>query len=257
MSVVKRVLMIVLPLILGLGIGFGYGQLQLKKQEKAHQAKIKEMNQRLSQAMRRFSEEKTLQAGLEDEKREVQAQVEELQKEKERLDSRNRELGAKTASLEAKASSCEAKAASLEKKAVSLEAKAASLEAGTASLEKKNSELAAHLSRTEAERDSLDQKLQETVQEVQVRNLALEKAAADWQKSQGDLKRMTQKFERCAGNNAQLSAIASDLVKKYQGKGVMDSILKKEPLTQLQRVELEKLVQEYRDKIEEQKIREK
>ncbi|NWF55222.1 MAG: hypothetical protein HXY45_10565 [Syntrophaceae bacterium] len=241
----------------GVGAGVFYGQTQLRNQEKAHQAKIKEMNQRLSQAMRRVSEEKSVQTTLEDEKKEVQARLDKLQKEKESLEGQNKDLAEKAAALETRVGSSEARAAGLEKKVASLEKKVGSLETNAASLEKKHSDLAARLSRTEAERNSLHQKLRETTEEVRARDQALKNAAADWQKSQGELKRMTQKYDRCAANNARLSALADELVKRYQGKGVMDSIMEKEPLTQVKKVELEKLCQEYRYKIEDQRIKEK
>jgi hypothetical protein len=53
-----------------------------------------------------------------------------------------------------------------------------------------------------------------------------------------------------------LVGIANELVDKYKDKGVFGSVLAKEPLTGVKKVELEHLVQEYGDKIEEHGIEE-
>jgi chromosome segregation ATPase len=69
-----------------------------------------------------------------------------------------------------------------------------------------------------------------------------------------NLKRTGLKLDRCVENNQRLAAIGEELLYRYENKGVMDSFLENEPFIQTQRVELEKLVQEYAEKIEKEKI---
>ena len=47
------------------------------------------------------------------------------------------------------------------------------------------------------------------------------------------------------------------MVQKQLSKSTVGSILKSEPLTQIGKVELERLTQEYKEKIEQEKIRNK
>ena len=228
-SRLRRVLPVVAGIIAGLALGLGYGQIQAKSLQKGHQIKIKEINQRLSQTQRKVSEEKALQASLEQEKQGVQEEVAKLTKEKGQYIVQRDELKAKAGSLEAKTASSEAKTASLEKRnsvmeaaAASLEAKVAALEKKGASLEAKNGQLTERIAKVEAERNTTNQK-----------------------------------YDQCAVNNARLYVIAEELIERYENRGFVSGLLEKEPLTQIKRVELERLVQDYKDKIDQQKVRSK
>jgi chromosome segregation ATPase len=67
------------------------------------------------------------------------------------------------------------------------------------------------------------------------------------------LKSFQSRLENCIKKNARLCIIADELLKRYEDKGVISAIMSKEPVTQMERVELEKLVQEYREEINKQK----
>lgn len=49
--------------------------------------------------------------------------------------------------------------------------------------------------------------------------------------------------------NAELAKITRQLLARYQGKGVMDALLHREPFTQIERVRMQNMLQEYEDKI--------
>ncbi len=225
-----RVLIGVVGILVGLMAGLLYGHVQLATEQKAHQAKLREINQRLSMAQRRFSEEKS---HLEDDSLAVQAQLDTLGKEKEHLTLENGQLKAKSAALETASSA-------LDKKAASLEARANSVDA-------KNKDLAERLAKVETDRAALDRKQQQTFQTLQEREKELKQLTADSQA----------KYNRCAEHNARLCTIAEELVHKYESKGVVKTLLSKEPITQIQKVELEKLVQDYKDRIDQHKIESK
>lgn len=54
--------------------------------------------------------------------------------------------------------------------------------------------------------------------------------------------------------NAELAKITRQLLERYQGKGVMDALLHREPFTQIERVRMQNMLQEYEDKIGEQTL---
>jgi chromosome segregation ATPase len=64
------------------------------------------------------------------------------------------------------------------------------------------------------------------------------------------LENETKQHQSSREKNIKLAGIAQDLAKNYQKKGVVDVLRTNEPLTQLKKVELEKLVQEYLDQID-------
>ncbi|MBL0700671.1 MAG: hypothetical protein JJV92_07310 [Desulfosarcina sp.] len=68
------------------------------------------------------------------------------------------------------------------------------------------------------------------------------------------LKRSGFMLTRCREDNAGLCGIAEELVKKYKNKGILNSIIEKEPVTQIKKVQLEKFTAEYIDTINQHKI---
>jgi len=225
-SSVKRLLPCALGILAGLALGLGYGHMRLQSEQGAHQARVREMTQRLSQAQRKYAQAEALQTTLEDEQQGAMARAEEVRKERERLLSENKVL-------KSRADALEAQAASLEKKHALSEAKAASLES-------KNGRLAERLAGVEADRSALDRKDRQTFQTLQDR--------------EKELKQESRKYDQCAEHNARLYAIGEELIRKYRDKGVVKALLQKEPLTQIERVEFEKLAQDYKDKIDQQRM---
>ena len=226
----KKMLIGALGLVVGLSAGLIYGHIQLDNEQKVYQGKLKEMSQRLSQTQRKFVEERTLQESLEDDKQTVQSRLDALQKEKEHLIAENKQL-------KAKADALETQAASLDKKAASLEARATSLDT-------KNGQLSERLTKVEADGAALDRKQKQTFQTLQEREKELKQLTADSHRQ----------YDQCAGHNARLYTIAEELISRYENKGVVKTILTKEPFIQIEKVELEKIVQDYKDKVNEQKL---
>ncbi|MEW5802451.1 MAG: hypothetical protein AB1847_10170 [bacterium] len=71
---------------------------------------------------------------------------------------------------------------------------------------------------------------------------------------ESEVEKVRQKLGQCEAHNARLCAIADELINKYQTKGLVNTLLQKEPFTQIRRVEVDELMQEYHDKIEQQKL---
>ncbi|MEJ2686360.1 MAG: hypothetical protein P8124_03970 [Gammaproteobacteria bacterium] len=56
-------------------------------------------------------------------------------------------------------------------------------------------------------------------------------------------------FQQCEGKNIKLYKANVDLLKRYADKGVMAALLQKDPVTGLQQVKVENILQEYREKL--------
>ena len=65
------------------------------------------------------------------------------------------------------------------------------------------------------------------------------------------LRKVNEDLDVCRTHNGRLCAIADDLVKARARNG---SFLQKEPLVQIKRIELEKITQDYCDKIDAEKL---
>lgn len=208
---------------MGLLIGLAYGHMQTQAVKKADQAKIREITQRLSQAQRRYT---AAQTTCEDESQAHLAEAGKLNQEKERLVAENKGLKTKVDALTSSVAS--------------LEKKHAASEARSASIESKNGQLTEHLAKTEADCRALEQKERMTLQTLQER--------------EKELKALNRKYDQAAEQNARLYAIGDELIRHYESKGVMKTLLAKEPFTQIKRVEMEKLSRDYKEKIDRQKL---
>ncbi len=67
-------------------------------------------------------------------------------------------------------------------------------------------------------------------------------------------KRLEEGIRVCEKKNAELYQISVELMEKYQSKGIISSLLQAEPFTQLEKVRVQNLLQEYLDKADAAKI---
>jgi DNA repair exonuclease SbcCD ATPase subunit len=61
-------------------------------------------------------------------------------------------------------------------------------------------------------------------------------------------------LDACSKDNVTLYQTSLDLIERYENKGVWDAMLEREPVTQLKRVELENVVQDYRTRVNAAKV---
>ena len=66
--------------------------------------------------------------------------------------------------------------------------------------------------------------------------------------------RQAQIIQACEEKNVALYQLGTDLLQRYRNKGVMDAVKQAEPFTQLERVKVENLLQEYAEKMDAKKI---
>lgn len=223
-SELKKYIVPAAAVVIGLIIGLGLGQLQIKKEQRVFQEKIKEANKKIAFIQRKMVEEKAEATAATEQK--CRSDLDLLQKEKDVQAGQLGKLKDQTHSLEAKIDSM-----TKEAEAVSVRTKKELQEAG-----QKYAQAARH-----------NKDLEDGLKKVTGEKGAL----------QAELKKTTRNLDRCETNNANLCIIAEELVKAYRNKGIGASILEKEPLTQIRKVELEQLTQKYREDIEQQKIRKK
>ena len=113
---------------------------------------------------------------------------------------------------------------------------------------KKSSEAA--LGKSRGNYTSLNENFQTTTQN-------LLKVEADKNQLQETLGEQAQLLVSCEDNNAKMVQINRELLARYEKKGALDVMLQREPLTQLKRVEIENIAQEYQDKIDQLEFKKK
>jgi chromosome segregation ATPase len=113
---------------------------------------------------------------------------------------------------------------------------------------KKNSE--ASLAKSREGNAALSENLQKTT-------LNLRQTETEKTQLQATVVDQAQLIESCEANNVKMLQINRELLVDYEKKGFMDAMLQREPLTQLKRVEIENIVQEYQDRIDRSEFRKK
>jgi len=95
------------------------------------------------------------------------------------------------------------------------------------------------------------QKLVEKYKEL-VENLRM--VEADKSAAQTKVADQDRRLNDCSAKNTKLYQVNLELLDRYENKGVWDALLQLEPVTQLKRVEIESVVEEYKDKISQQRV---
>ncbi len=113
---------------------------------------------------------------------------------------------------------------------------------------KKNSEAA--LGKSRGSYTSLNENFQETTQD-------LLKVESEKTQLQETIVEQAQLIVSCEDKNARMVQINRELLRHYEKKGPLDAMLQREPLTQLKRVEVENIAQEYQDKIDQMEFKKK
>lgn len=111
---------------------------------------------------------------------------------------------------------------------------------------KKSSETS--LAKAHENNATLNENLQKTAQN-------LHQTESEKTQLQATVVDQAQLIESCAAKNVTMVQINRELLDHYAKKGCFDAMLQREPLTQLERVEIENVVQEYQDQIDKQEFK--
>lgn len=179
--------------------------------------------------------------------RRAQQQLQLLQQEKSALAQRESTL---TAELEDAKQRAGALGATVEK----AEARSQSSIAEAARLRKE-------LASVSADRDAIRQRLTDAEAKIAATaaahaqsdaQLKLAQRSAEQLKHDGEQK--AQAIQSCENKNRKLYQLNVELVNRFNNRTAFDALLEAEPFTQLKRVEIENLLEEYRDKVDAERV---
>ena len=154
--------------------------------------------------------------------------------------------GALRQAQQAEAAAEEAKLV-LEKKVEEMEAEC---RRRTAALENRTETCAKNIEALKENRDQYKTKLAETVQIVKERNDMIYHLTSEKDLLTITLQEKTSILGRCEKHNGKLVELSDELVTAYENKGMGTSLLQGEPFTKIKKVEIEKYIQLYRDRID-------
>lgn len=210
-------------LVLALGAS-GYGLYRLDAERKILHQEVDSLNNRTALLQKKISEQKALTEAMRRAKQEVESQARDLAFHLAKLEKKNTELENAIADHEKKMTamrtSCEETITSHKERYESLQTAFEKLRDESNSIIREKNQ---QITQVSNERDALD----------------------------ASLKQETFQRKRCVDHNSRFAVLTEELVKRYENKGVLSSVGQIEPFTQLKKVEIEKICQEYRDRIDE------
>jgi hypothetical protein len=210
-----------------LAAGFAVSPALAQEQE---DKRAKEALRRLQLQQRDFNEQK---AALEQAKAKAEKDLADKDKELKRLQARLKKLeaGNKDAESDLKLAGEQLKQARAESADLGVKLALERERADKSGDDFRQSQAA--LEKTEAERRTLDAR---TLEQREI------------------VGRQARLIQACEEKNAELARIGGDLLQRYRDKGFVDALKQNEPFTQIERVRMENLWQDYRDKLDAQKV---
>ncbi|ESS68695.1 hypothetical protein MGMO_144c00060 [Methyloglobulus morosus KoM1] len=168
--------------------------------------------------------------------REITSERDALKTERDTLKTESEKLTADIAKLKKEKSEAESSAASVENRL--------------------SNELTAQKTNNEAITDRLEKtnaKLLEVIEKYKALNQEKNTLSANHANLE-DVQRQTKtELQHCEENNIKMFKAGKEVLKSYENKGVLDSLLTSEPALQINSVEMETLIQGYEDKLRKEK----
>lgn len=226
----KIVRWIAVGAVAGLVIFWGVATYQLIQERNGLRVALAAEQNRYKMLHRKYAEEKALSASLQRAKLAAEGALRQAQEALETARAEQERLGTELAQVEEKYAQ------------------------KTVKLEERVEQYKEQLAKLVENRDQYKAKLAETVAVVKERNAMIYTLTNEKETLTANLQETTSTLNRCEKHNARLSVLSEELVTAYENKGVGASILQKEPLTGLKQVEVEKLIQQYRDRIDNENL---
>lgn len=179
--------------------------------------------------------------------RRVQQQLQVLQQEKSDLAQRETALAAELVTAKERAAALSSTIEKAESRSRSSDSESARVRRDLAIALADRDAARARLNEAEAKIAALNSSQTQTAQQLKTSQLA-----ADQLKREGEKKE--QGIQSCESKNRKLYELNVELLDRFNKKTSLDTFLQAEPFTQLKRVETENLLQEYRDKIDAERI---
>jgi len=265
-----KIIISIIALLVGLIVGLGIGQFQMKKEKKIFQDKMQEASRKIAFIQKKMAEEKNEATASIEQK--CQNDLDQLQNEKKALGEQIGKLKELVRKLEADMKQTEEAFTRVQKEfQEERQQHAQSSQQARILAAKKEEELKEQVRKLEGKLRQTEEAFTRTQKELQEErenyaqasrhNRDLEnqqkKLTAEKQVLQTELEKTKRNLGQCEVNNAKLCILAEEVVKAYWNKGIGATLMQKEPLTQIRKVELEQLTQAYREEIEKQRIKKK
>jgi chromosome segregation ATPase len=183
--------------------------------------------------------------------REILRRVQEAQKQAEEARAR----------AEAEKSAVEGQLADVQKKAKAVEAGVAQERRRAVELQQKLDAMTRDHAAADAERKSLAEKLRQAREqndqataELARQQEALAARAKEISSLQASGRQGAAALATCEEKNGALAVVATELMDKYRDVGFWDALRRREPFTRVRRVQVENLLEDYRDRVEASRI---
>jgi len=201
----------------------GYLNWKITKERDQLSAALETEQHRFKLLKKKYAEQKALTASIQRAKLVVEGRLAQAQQEMDSIKKEKETLQDKIAGLEKE------------------------FERKTASLESRLGKQSQRIARLKEIQEQYKTKLAEAVQVARERHAKILQLEADKGDLTARLQEKTSGLRRCEEHNVRLSQLSEEVVHAYYDKGTGSSI---EPFTKIKQVELEKIVQKYLDRID-------
>lgn len=172
--------------------------------------------------------------------RRMQMQVKQVQDEKVALEQEKAALGKELETLKKKTGEIESTVARANRSKAAAEKEAEALKQVKIELSEKIA--------------ALEKQFSESQQGLRDTRQSLQQETSQKQRLEQNLGTRDKELSVCETKNKKLYQYQVELINRAQNRGSLDALLEMEPLTQMKRVEIENLLEEYRDKIDNEQI---
>lgn len=186
--------------------------------------------------------------------RRLQDQTRKAEQDKATLAAEADELKKKLKDAEQSATRNVKKSRDVEKALAQAEQQNATLNVEKVNLTERLDQLTRSLAEIRDELAKTDQKVREGGAALDRAALAQQVQKAELDRAQSVIGQRDREVRVCEAKNLKLYEYNVQLLGRYQGKGFLDVLRQKEPITGMKNVEIENLLEEYRDKIDAQQI---
>jgi chromosome segregation ATPase len=124
----------------------------------------------------------------------------------------------------------------------------------TASIAAKARQLEKDIEAANSEKVELRARLDEAVKQNHAVSAKRDRLEQDLKNNAGVLAKENKQRKLCESNNGELYRIGRELVEWYSNKGAFYAVLEAEPFTRIKSVEMENLLENYREKLEGQRL---
>lgn len=139
--------------------------------------------------------------------------------------------------------------------------KSGELESSASRANKRKAALEKEVEARQQDKTKLSEQIEQLKKELAESQLALRDTRQNLQQETSEKKRLEQNLsargkalEVCEANNQKLYQYHAELINRAQKRGSLDALLDRDPVLGLKRVEIENVLEEYRDKIEKEHI---